>query len=94
MTHKKEKKYLTKYHRMAIYNIKLDIDREYIILINDIFKYGIIILFIHLLLSLDNKKNINILGEFLNNDFIDLFIYILLGFMFYYLVINKIIKFI
>jgi hypothetical protein len=78
---------------MAIYNIKLDLDEEYILLINDIFKYSVILLFIHLLLSFDNKKNIKIFGEFLNDDFLDVFAYIMLGFLFYYLVVKKIIKF-
>jgi hypothetical protein len=80
---------------MAILNIKLDLDDSYVRLIKDVYKWLIIIIFIHLLLciSYGEKGSMNLVGEFLHSDFITLIIYIILGFAFYYLVMEKIIIF-
>lgn len=79
---------------MAIFNINLDLDESYKKLIKDVYKWSIIIIFVHLLLCISHgdKKSINLTGEFLNCDFISLLVYIILGLMFYYLVGEKILE--
>jgi len=79
---------------MAILNIKLDLDDSYVRLIKDVYKWLIIIIFVHLLLCITygEKGSINLVGEFLHSDFITLMIYIVLGFAFYYLVMERLVE--
>lgn len=83
---------------MAIFNIYLDIDEDYIKLINEIYKYIIIIIITHLLLSLTYPKEhivcLGMTGEFLNNAFMNLLSFILLGVVFYYIIARKVLIFV
>jgi hypothetical protein len=78
---------------MAIVNIYLDLDLKYINLINDILKTLVILIMFQLLIStsLNSKNIINsaLSGKILNDDFMLLVIYILIGISSYYLIFDK-----
>jgi len=82
---------------MAIFDIYLDIDKDYIKIINDIYKISIILIIFQLIISLSssNKNIINnsLNGSIMNDDFMTLLIYIIISVLGYYLVFEKIINF-
>jgi hypothetical protein len=80
---------------MALFNIYLDLDEEYIYLIKDIYK-ALCILIVFQLMTHYSSLNKNFLnqaltGKFLNDDFMELIFFIILGFAAYHLVFDKII---
>jgi hypothetical protein len=83
---------------MAIFNIYLDVDNEYLQLIKDIYKTLVILIIFQFLVVLSNGSSGNLIdnslkGSFLNDNFMTLLINILIGFFGYYLVFNKILEF-
>ena len=82
---------------MAIFYIYLDIDKDYIKIINDIYKISVILIIFQLIISLSssNKNIINnsLNGSIMNDDFMTLLIYIIISVLGYYLVFEKIINF-
>ena len=82
---------------MAIFDIYLDIDKDYIKIINDIYKISVILIIFQLIISLSssNKNIINnsLNGSIMNDDFMTLLIYIIISILGYYLVFEKIINF-
>ena len=81
---------------MAIIDLYLGIDNEYIKLINDIYKISIILIIFQILVSnLDESKNIintALTGVIMNNEFMTLLILALISISAYYLVFDKILK--
>ena len=79
---------------MAIFNIYLHVDKDYIHLINDIYKIiTIFIVFQGLLYFSNVPKNIlqtALTGFFMNDDFMMLLIYVIISISTYYLVFDKI----
>jgi hypothetical protein len=82
---------------MAILDIYLDIDSEYINLIRDIYKVLVILIIFQLLVYYSNaQKNIvntSLTGFLLNDDFMTLLIFIIIGISSYYLIFDKLISF-
>lgn len=82
---------------MAIYNINLDLDKEYVKLINDIYKAVVILVVFQAFIFYSNvSKNIvntALTGNLLNDEFMSLLIFIILGISSYYLVFDKIVAF-
>jgi len=82
---------------MAIFNFYLDLDKNYILLIKDIYKIITILIVFQLILyySNSNKNIINtaLTGVLLNDDFMSLLIYIIISVSAYYLVFDKLIDF-
>jgi hypothetical protein len=82
---------------MAILDIYLGIDNDYIKLINDIYKVVVILIIFQLLIyfSHPDKNMISnaLTGYLLNDHFMELLIYIIIGICAYYLVFDKIISF-
>ena len=82
---------------MAILDIHLDIDNEYINLIKDIYKVLVILIIFQLLVYFSNsQKNIvnsALTGFLLNDDFMTLLIFIVIGISSYYLIFDKLISF-
>jgi hypothetical protein len=81
---------------MAIFNINLDLDKDYILLIKDIYKILVIlIIFQALLYYSESPKNIinnALTGFLLNDDFMTLLIFIIIGLSGYYLVFDKVLN--
>jgi hypothetical protein len=81
---------------MAIVNIYLDLDQNYIKLINDIYKTIVILVIFQLLVYYGgNQKNIlnsAFNGFILNDDFMLILIYIIIGISAYYLVFDKLLN--
>jgi hypothetical protein len=81
---------------MAIFNINLDLDKDYISLIKDIYKILVIlIIFQSLLYYSESPKNIinsALTGFLLNDDFMTLLIFIVIGLSGYYLVFDKVLN--
>jgi len=81
---------------MAIVNINLDLDKNYINLLNDIYRAIIILVIFQILVSnSNNSKNIlnNALsGNIMNDDFMILLIYIIIGIGAYYLIFDKLLN--
>lgn len=69
--------------------LNINIEEEYIDMINDIIKILTTLLVVNLLMFVSNPKDNKFLGE----SYIKLIIFILLGFLTYWLVIKKIINF-
>ena len=82
---------------MSILNIYLDFDKDYINLIKDIYKTLVILIVFQVLIyySECSKNIINsaLTGFLLNDDFMMLLIFIIIGICSYYLVFDKIISF-
>jgi len=81
---------------MAILDIYLDIDNEYINLIKDLYKILVIFIIFQLLVFSYGQKNIINLalnGNFLNDDFMTLLIIVIIAISSYYLIFNKLICF-
>ena len=81
---------------MAIFNLHLDVDKNYAQFANDIYKTLTILIVIQLLFSLldTNKEFLTqaISGNILNEEFMTLLLIILLGISSYYLIFNKILE--
>ena len=79
---------------MAILNMYLHVDKDYIQLINDIYKITTIFIVFQALLYFSNlPKNIiqtAFTGFFMNDDFMMLLIYVIISVSAYYLVFDKI----
>ena len=84
---------------MAIFNIYLDVDKEYLQLIKDIYKTLTILIIFQFMVSMSNSGtsgnliDSSLKGSFLNDNFMTLLIYILIGYCGYYLVFDKIVQF-
>lgn len=80
---------------MAIFNIYLDLDKEYIDLIKDIYKTLCILIVFQIMMHYSslNKNFLNqaLTGKVLNDDFMELLFFVILGFAAYHLVFDKII---
>ena len=75
---------------MALINLDLNILDNYKLLIKDILKYlTIIIVFHYLVISTKIKDPFK--NGFLNDSFISLLIFLILGILFYYLIIEELI---
>ncbi len=82
---------------MAILNIYLDLDKEYIDLIKDLYKI-IVIFVVFQIIMVNSNTNKNILvgalsGNLLNDNFMTLLIYIIISVIAYYLIFDKLISF-
>jgi len=81
---------------MAIINLHLDLEENYIDFIKDIYKLFTILIVIQIIFNfLDVKKDflINALsGDILNDELVVLLFTIILGISSYYLIFNKILK--
>ena len=81
---------------MAIFNIYLDLDKDYINLIKDIYKILVILIIFQVLIfySGASKNIINsaLTGSLLNDEFMSLLIFVIIGMSSYYLVFDKVIS--
>lgn len=81
---------------MAIYNIYLDLDKDYINLIKDLYKVIIILVIfqglVHYSGAQKNILNSALSGSLMNDEFMTLLIFILIGISAYYLVFDKILN--
>jgi hypothetical protein len=79
---------------MAIFNIYLDLDKEYVDLIRDIYKTLCILIVFQIMMHYSslNKNFLNqaLTGKVLNDDFMELLFFVILGFAAYHLVFDKI----
>tara|TARA_B100001093_G_scaffold91632_1_gene83751 strand:- start:1205 stop:1435 length:231 start_codon:yes stop_codon:yes gene_type:complete len=66
-----------------------NLDDEYKNLLNDIIKFGTVLVVLNLFMFLTNPSG----NAFLGSNYIKFLVYILLGFVTYWLVISKLIKF-
>ena len=82
---------------MAIFNIYLDLDKEYTYLIHDVYKALCVIVVFQILVHYSSaQKNFltaALTGKILNDDFIGLLFFIILGFSAYHLVFDKVVHF-
>lgn len=80
---------------MAIFDIYLDFDNDYINLIKDIYKTLVILIIFQILIFFSNtQKNIvntALTGYLLNDDFMTILIFIIIGISTYYLIFDRII---
>ena len=81
---------------MAIFNINLDLDKDYILLLKDIYKILVILIIFQLLVySSGMQKNIinsALTGYLMNDEFMMLLIFVIMGICSYYLVFDKILN--
>lgn len=82
---------------MTIITFYLNSDEEYKSLLNDLIKYGTIFITFHILMHLQySGKNVpaswGLTGNYFNDDFINIFVFILLGLLTYNLIMKKVIK--
>ena len=83
---------------MAIFEINLKNDEDYAILCNSLLLTITLFVMFHILLSYSYNGAKNSLftifsGSLFNNDFINIFVFFVLGILAYYLVVRKIILF-
>jgi hypothetical protein len=82
---------------MAIFNIYLDFNKDYVNLIKDIYKVlTILIVFQFLIYSSVSQKNIintALTGFIMNDEFMTLLIFVIISLCSYYLVFDKILNF-
>ena len=81
---------------MAIFNLYLDLDKEYIQLIKDLYKIIIVLIVFQIIMYYSNS-NKNILssafsGNLLNDDFMTILIYIIISISAYYLIFDKVLN--
>ena len=75
---------------MTLFYLNLHILDNYKLLIKDILKYvTILVVFHYLIISIKIKNPFK--NGFLNNNFITLLLYLILGILFYYLIIEELI---
>lgn len=81
---------------MAIIDLYLDINSEYIKLLNDIYKICIILIIFQILVSnLDSSKNIintALTGFIMNDEFMTLLFLALISISAYYLIFDKVLS--
>lgn len=81
---------------MAIINLYLDFDKDYINLINDIYKIIVVLIVFQVLMHYSNvPKNIlnsALTGSLLNDEFMTLLIFIIIGISSYYLIFDKVLS--
>ena len=81
---------------MAIINLYLDFDKDYINLINDIYKIIVVLIVFQVLMHYSNvPKNIlnsALTGALLNDEFMTLLIFIIIGISSYYLIFDKVLS--
>ncbi len=80
---------------MAILNIYLDIDEDYINLIKDIYKVLVILVVFQILVSFSTQKNIinnALTGSLLNDDFMILLIFAIISMSTYYLIFDRLLR--
>jgi hypothetical protein len=81
---------------MAIINLYLDFDKDYINLINDIYKIIVVLIVFQVLMHYSNvPKNIlnsALTGALLNDEFMTLLIFIIIGVSSYYLIFDKVLS--
>ena len=81
---------------MAIFTIDLNLNQEQTHMVQDLFKYGILILIFHSLVYVANFKKGNnifgITGKFLNEDFLGFLLLVLVTITSYYLIILELIE--
>jgi uncharacterized membrane protein YesL len=80
---------------MAIYNIYLDLENDYINLIKDCYKIIVVLVvfqaLVHYSGAQKNILNTALTGSLLNDEFITLLFFVLIGVSAYYLVFDKLI---
>jgi hypothetical protein len=81
---------------MAIFNIYLDLDKDYINLIKDIYKILVVFIVFQVLMHYSNvSKNIlnsALIGALLNDEFMTLLIFVIIGVISYYLIFDKVLS--
>lgn len=81
---------------MAIFNIYLDLDKDYINLIKDIYKILVVFIVFQVLMHYSNvSKNIlnsALTGALLNDEFMTLLIFVIIGVISYYLIFDKLLS--
>jgi hypothetical protein len=81
---------------MAIFNFYLDLDKDYIQLIKDIYKVIIILIVFQIIVHYsDCHKNIinsALTGSLLNDDFMSLLVLVIISVSSYYLIFDKLIS--
>lgn len=81
---------------MAIFNIYLDLDKDYINLIKDIYKVLVVFIVFQVLMHYSNvSKNIlnsALTGSLLNDEFMTLLIFVIIGVISYYLIFDKLLS--
>jgi hypothetical protein len=80
---------------MAILNIYLDIDEEYVNLVKDIYKVLVILVVFQILVSFSTQKNIvnnALTGSLLNDDFMILLIFAIISMSAYYLIFDRLLR--
>jgi hypothetical protein len=76
---------------MALLYLELNILDNYKLLIRDIIKYLTILIVFHYLMTSTKLKN-PFRNGFLNKNFVTLLMYLILGILFYYLIIEELIN--
>ena len=81
---------------MAIYNLYLDLDKDYICLIKDMYKIIVILVVFQMLIyfshSQKNIINSALTGFIMNDEFMTLLIYALISVSAYYLIFDKVLS--
>jgi uncharacterized membrane protein YesL len=81
---------------MAIYNIYLDLENDYINLIKDCYKIIVVLVvfqaLVHYSGAQKNILNTALTGSLLNDEFITLLFFVLIGVSAYYLVFDKLLN--
>ena len=81
---------------MAIINLYLDFDKDYINLINDIYKIIVVLIVFQVLIHYSNVPktilNSALTGALLNDEFMTLLIFIIIGISSYYLIFDKVLS--
>ena len=81
---------------MAIFNLNLDLDKEYVQLIKDLYKIIVILIVFQIIVHYSNcSKNIintALTGSLLNDEFMTLLIYLIISISAYYLIFDKLLN--
>lgn len=80
---------------MAILNIYLDLDQEYINLTKDLYKILTILIVFQIMVSLSSQKNIinsALTGSLLNDDFMIILLFVIISVSSYYLIFDRILN--
>jgi hypothetical protein len=78
---------------MTLLIINLDIEEKYKTIIRDVFKVTVIILILHYLLCSSKLTLENLINKtFMNNNFIEVYLYIMISLLSYHLIVTEIIQ--
>jgi hypothetical protein len=80
---------------MAILNLYLDLDQEYINLTKDLYKIITILIVFQIMVSLSSQKNIinsALTGSLLNDDFMIILLFVIISISSYYLIFDRILN--